>query len=55
MHRSGFCWRCHLQGISWAFRGAHRNQASFHDETIGEVRREIERNPDAKHIGSGTL
>lgn len=50
-HWTGTCYRCHLRGLSFTFRGAYANRESFHDETIAEVQRDIERNPNAERIG----
>jgi hypothetical protein len=49
--RQGTCFACHLQGLSFHYRGAYKTRESFHNETIPEVQRQIEANPDAERIG----
>jgi hypothetical protein len=37
MRRGELCYRCHLGGLSFGFRGAKGGRESFHSETIKEV------------------
>ena len=35
------CFKCHISGLSFSFRGAQGGKESFHNETIREVQDDI--------------
>lgn len=43
VRRGGTCFRCHVAGIKWGFRGAGGGRDSFHNETIRELQDEVKR------------
>ena len=40
-NRGLVCFKCHVRGLSFSFRGAQGGRESFHDETIREVQDSI--------------
>ena len=38
--RGEVCFKCHIQGVSFGFRGAKGGRESFHSDTIREVQDE---------------